>query len=308
MARPVAWYREFAPCAALQADIYSLFSFVPGSIPASTDRVVLRQIAFDTVAFCSPQFADGHVSIVFELGQQCDAAGHWHVNPGGGRGTVIGPMSHVGRTEGDDRPEMIGAYFRPARVGPFLRVALADLTDEAVAIDDVWGAGGTALAAALCELDEGGRLDRLEAALLARLGLGRERARSVNVEGLTASVLRFRGRTTVNALAGAAGVSRQHLAREFRDRLGVSPKLYCRLARFQSGLAHAGRRARVDWAQVATDLGYADQSHMIAEFRQFSGLTPQVLADAEWFHPFIERARSAPTQSTRGEGLRPTRP
>jgi hypothetical protein len=39
-------------------------------------------------------------------------------------------------------------------------------------------------------------------------------------------------------------------------------------------------------------MGYADQSHMIAEFRQFSGLTPQTLASRQWFHPFIERAKS----------------
>ena len=39
-------------------------------------------------------------------------------------------------------------------------------------------------------------------------------------------------------------------------------------------------------------MGYADQSHMIAEFRQFSSLTPQELANRDWFHPFIERAKS----------------
>ncbi len=38
-------------------------------------------------------------------------------------------------------------------------------------------------------------------------------------------------------------------------------------------------------------MGYADQSHMIAELRQFSGLTPQALANRDWFHPCIERAR-----------------
>jgi AraC-like DNA-binding protein len=55
-------------------------------------------------------------------------------------------------------------------------------------------------------------------------------------------------------------------------------------------LAHAHAQGKVDWAQTALDLGYADQSHMIAEFRQFRGLAPQALASAHWFHPFIERA------------------
>jgi AraC-like DNA-binding protein len=59
-------------------------------------------------------------------------------------------------------------------------------------------------------------------------------------------------------------------------------------------LAHANARVTIDWARVALDMGFADQSHMIAECRQFSGLSPQSLADRDWFHPFIERAKSEP--------------
>jgi AraC-like DNA-binding protein len=72
----------------------------------------------------------------------------------------------------------------------------------------------------------------------------------------------------------------------------LAAKLYSRLARVQSGLVYAGSRARVDWADAAIEMGYADQSHMIAEFREFTGLTPQKLASHDWFHPFIERAKS----------------
>ena len=116
--QPIASYREFVPCSALQPHVYALFSFVPGSTPAPRDRPLLRDVAFSTAAFCSPQFADGHVSMVFELGRTCDASGRWHADSIGGRGTVLGPMSRVGRTEGSERPEMVGAYFRPAVAAP----------------------------------------------------------------------------------------------------------------------------------------------------------------------------------------------
>ena len=98
-------------------------------------------------------------------------------------------------------------------------------------------------------------------------------------------------RVAVESMAQAAGVSRQHLSREFRERIGVPPKLYSRLARFHGALAYVGRPSSVDWARAAAESGYADQSHMIAEFRQFSGLTPDALVSRYWFHPFIERAR-----------------
>jgi AraC-like DNA-binding protein len=289
---PIAWYREFAPSTALQADVYAFFSFVPQRTPPP-HRPLLREIAFHDPALCAPQFADAHVSFSFELGQTCDADGRWYVDSRALRGTVIGPLRQVGRTRGLELPQTVGVFFRPARAGAFLRVPISDLTDQTVAIDDVWGASASRLQSELCELDEAARIDRLEAVLLTRLRKGRQPAASFDVDGLAANVLRHKGRVTVDAMARAAGVSRQYLSREFRERIGIGPKLYSRLARFQSGLMYAGTRRRIDWARVALDMGYADQSHMIAEFRLFSGLTPHTLASREWFHPFIARTKAA---------------
>jgi methylphosphotriester-DNA--protein-cysteine methyltransferase len=129
----------------------------------------------------------------------------------------------------------------------------------------------------------------VESALLSRLALAQPSG-SIGVDRLAARMVRRRGGETVESLARGAGISRQHLSRLFRERVGVGPKLYNRLARFQAGLVYAGAGA-VDWAEAAVDLGYADQSHMIAEVREFSGLTPQALASQAWFHPFIERVR-----------------
>lgn len=288
---PLASYREFVPCRALQADVSAIFSFIPGSILAPPRRPIVREVVFHDATYCSPQFADGHVSVVFELGRNCDGEGRWHGDASKHRGTVVGPMSAVGRTEGRDRPEMVGIYFRPARVASFLRLPLSDFTDMAVAIDDVWGSSGARLASELGELDEAARILRIESELLARHGIDQPRGGSVHLGALVASVLQQRGRVTVESMAQATGASRQHLSRQFREHIGVGPKLYSRLARFHASLAYAGHPAAVDWAQAALDMGYADQSHMIAEFRQFSGLTPRELS-AGWFHPFIERARA----------------
>jgi AraC-like DNA-binding protein len=68
-------------------------------------------------------------------------------------------------------------------------------------------------------------------------------------------------------------VSRQHLARRFAAHVGVSPKTLCRVARMKEVLRIAGN-ARAGWAAVAADLGYYDQSHLVAEFRSLTGLTP----------------------------------
>jgi len=66
----------------------------------------------------------------------------------------------------------------------------------------------------------------------------------------------------------------------------LPPKLFCRLARFRAALACAGRELTDGSAGLAAELGYVDQSHMIAEFREFSGLTPKPLLLQQRIHPF----------------------
>jgi hypothetical protein len=70
---------------------------------------------------------------------------------------------------------------------------------------------------------------------------------------------------------------------------GERPLRECR-ANFANSMRPS--RASVDCASVALEMGYTNQSHMIAEFRLFSGLTRQTLASHEWFHPFIIRTRN----------------
>lgn len=287
----VASYREFAPREELRDDVLAFFSFVPGAGARATGRRILWQTSFGPGdSFCSPLFADASASLVVELGLTCRAEGVWQRTALDGK--VLGPMSGVGPTDLAQRPAMIGAYFRPGRVSSFVHVSASELTDRVVALEDVWGAAGSQLPARLAELDEAAAIDRLESALLRRLPDRRAGRPRLNVAGLTAWALQRRGRLPVEQLSNAAGVSRQHLARVFREFVGVRPKLYCRLARFQSALAYAGRGDDVEWAQAAVALGYADQSHMIAEFKEFSSLTPQRLAAERWFHPFIERAKT----------------
>jgi AraC-like DNA-binding protein len=170
-----------------------------------------------------------------------------------------------------------------------------------VALDALWGGGGAEL---VDSQGEAARLNHLESVLLARLVKARPSAGPLKLNELAENIVLAHGRISVDELARSAGVSRQHLTRQFRERVGVTPKLFSRLARFHAGLAYAGVPVsewgsdgggnRPNWAQLALELGYADQSHMIAEFRQFSSLTPDQLTRQHWFHPFIERAQRAP--------------
>lgn len=63
------------------------------------------------------------------------------------------------------------------------------------------------------------------------------------------------------------------LIERFKIEVGVTPKRYCRIRRFQRALALSSR-GDADWIRVAMDCGYFDQAHFIHDFRSFAGLTP----------------------------------
>jgi AraC-like DNA-binding protein len=292
MSRALARYREFAPCSALRDCVRAFFSFGPLLERNDTYRPVTLEVRFgDGDSFRSPMFADGHVSMVFSFRWTYRLGGLWYPNPIAPNGQVIGPMSTVGPPADADQPEAIGVYFYAAQAHRFIQVPNCELLDRIVALEDLWSVAGSELVVQLNDsTTEAARIDCLESSLLDRLDRERNLTSMLDLPGLAGCVLRRRGRITVQRLAEAAGVSRQHLTRVFREAVGVTPKLYCRLARFQAGLVYAGRKD-LDCAQLAVALGYFDQSHMIADFRQFTSLTPHALLTQPLFHPFIEHAR-----------------
>lgn len=82
------------------------------------------------------------------------------------------------------------------------------------------------------------------------------------------------GAARLAEVAEAAGLSQRRFIELFRRHVGMGPKVYQRVQRFQRAvrLAHAGRRVR--WSELALECGYYDQSHFVRDFREFSGMTP----------------------------------
>jgi AraC-like DNA-binding protein len=289
----VVRYREYAPCAALRDSVRAFFSFAEPATDDVPSRGILCKIPFRRGdLFCSPMFADGHASLVFNFARVCRADGVWQSSPVVPHADLIGPSTAVGPSSLAARAEAVGVYFRAGMVSQFIRISGADMQNRVADADSLWGAQALSLAEDLSERGrEGARIDRLETALLKQAARMRIPGTNIDIPGMAAWIIRRAGQVAVERLAEQAGVSRQHLTRVFRQSVGVTPKMYCRLARFQSALAYATPHGDLDWAQVAAHMGYTDQSHMIAEFRQFSSLTPESFRRQEWFHPFIELAR-----------------
>ena len=79
---------------------------------------------------------------------------------------------------------------------------------------------------------------------------------------------------TVGDVIRQVGLSPRAFIRRFSEEVGLTPKLFCRIRRFQEALGPIRAGRRFAWSDVALDCGYYDQAHLIRDFRAFSGFTP----------------------------------
>jgi AraC-like DNA-binding protein len=170
---------------------------------------------------------------------------------------------------------IIGVHFKAGGALPFLGLAPGELADRHADLDALWGRAAAELRERLLGASSApDRFRILEAALAARLRskISRERAAvRAAVDGLA------RGEG-VGQLAERVSLSRRRLIEVFTREVGMTPKLFGRVRRFQRALAIASNGAPFRWSDVAIESGYCDQSHMIRDFLEFTGASPADVA------------------------------
>ncbi|MBZ9882190.1 AraC family transcriptional regulator [Mesorhizobium sp. CA10] len=166
--------------------------------------------------------------------------------------------------------------FTPLGARQFFGLPMSELRDRMVGLDDALGFDGIALRERLGEAsDWNARFDIAEGFITSRLV--EANALSPEIAWAYRAVIASGGRTRISTLAGEIGWSRKHLAARFTDAIGIGPKTLSRIVRFNRALS-LSRRQDDDWAGIAADCGYADQAHLVREFRQLAGETPTGLA------------------------------
>jgi AraC-like DNA-binding protein len=213
---------------------------------------------------------------------------------GGRQGFAVGMMSSS-ILVASARPVLtLAVRFKPGMAGLFLAAPLQALTDQRADIDLLWGrSDADRLADALWtdEAPERARLALIERELLRRLRAGganvansahsaearRPAGALALVQRAVAALDGSGGALRVEQLAAELGVSRQHLAAQFRQHVGLSPKLFARICRFRQATAALKTvpAGSPDWAQLALECGYFDQSHLIHDFQELAATTPE---------------------------------
>ncbi len=184
-----------------------------------------------------------------------------------------GPATAPVRLAPGGRIDVIGVRLEAGLAARFLDVAPATLVDRIPALAEVAPELARGLGEELDEPRAGeswtAALDRRLVPLLADAPRAAERV----LDAAVAHVRARAGRVSVAELARAANLSTRQLERRFRARVGLGPKTFARLVRFQRALALL-RTSGARLAEVAAQAGYYDQAHLVRDFRQFAGASP----------------------------------
>jgi AraC-like DNA-binding protein len=174
--------------------------------------------------------------------------------------------------ENDARASLIAIRLRPEGVRPFLGLPASEVAGEVAPLRDLLGSWIEEVGARLRETTGmRRRLSRLADFTARRFA--RTDPVSPTVRGAL-SALTARPAARVHELVRESGWSHRHFIARFRGEIGLAPKSFARIVRFERAVRRVDAVRLHGWAALALECGYADQSHMVNDFRELAGATP----------------------------------
>ncbi|HYC51591.1 MAG TPA: helix-turn-helix domain-containing protein [Gemmatimonadaceae bacterium] len=255
VSRPGQSYVEAPPPQALARFVACLWSM---RIPVRTDTRmrILPNGCVDIVVYASDtSLGEGSAQIV--------APPH--------RSFVVGSTLRSFFVRSSGSRHVVGASLLPAGVQALLGVPARVIGERIVLLEDIVGATAIAMEDRILSTTHDRALSGIGDALL-RLRASREVppviARAVH------SIRAAGGQRRIDALARETNLSARQLERAFLEHVGVSPKTYSRLVRFDRAARGINTRGPLPWSQFALVHGYSDQAHLVNEFTAFAGIPP----------------------------------
>lgn len=228
-----------------------------------------------------------------------------------GTAALSGARSNCFTIDCSQQERVVGVQFAAGGASPFFRMPMSELEDASFDMGDLWGNPAAWMRErVLAAQTPRAMLEVLAACLEERLGMSGCGAASKARHTSGRSVCsRTAGRgfdiaarlhpaviymaaeldicdepRRVQAVTGKIGMSQRRLAQLFHEQVGVSPKTFHRVRRFQHTLERLRGVERVDWAGLAVECGYYDQAHLSHDFRQIAGMTPSAYLSAATEH------------------------
>ena len=195
---------------------------------------------------------------------------------------LCGPHSNFFVIDTEEQGSVIGIHFKPGGAFPFFKLPADELHNLHVSLEDLWGRAAGLLRQRLLEAPTPEmKFQVLEEVLLAQAFKPLERHRAVN---FALGLFRNIHIPAIADVSDQIGISSRRFIQVFSNEVGLTPKLFCRVRRFQRVLASIRTGAEFDWVDLAASCGYFDQAHFIHDFKAFSGINPTTYVAAKTDH------------------------
>lgn len=224
----------------------------------------------------------GHIFLLFELdGIPRNTFDNRSLNPIATftKAWVSGMQSGYITISAHDHSEMLVVQFKPAGAHPFFHIPISRLNDRIVPAEEVFGSEILNLRKNLVEdTSPDAKLRVMEDWLTQRFEKEKEPP-----EALLSALAKIQEESVSNLskVVSEYPKSQKHLINQFKKYVGLTPKVYQRILRFNEILQRINADERISWTEVAYKCGYSDQSHFIKEFKHFSGFNPQEFIDKD---------------------------
>jgi AraC-like DNA-binding protein len=167
----------------------------------------------------------------------------------------------------------LAVRFRAGAFRHFCQISLEELNDSTCGLGDIWGKAGEKLAQRIGDASTlQSRIDHLESYLLDCFS--RYAQTNAYIDIALNQLYYHHNVVQIESLAKQMRISRRHFERTFKIAVGVGPKLFQRLSRFQQTVRDLLLANETSYLPIALDHGYYDQSHFIKEFHDFAQDTP----------------------------------
>jgi AraC-like DNA-binding protein len=170
-----------------------------------------------------------------------------------------------------ENSSMMGIHFRPGGAAPLLGMPASELCDQVVDLEAVWGGSARSLRNQLLDAARPQAKFRVLEESLRRFAVAGERPLLADAIRILQSAPE---EVSIRKIAAEIGWSHKHLIEQFHIVVGMSPKRFSRVQRFQQAVRTLQRSRPSSLTELALRSGYYDQAHFNSEFRIFSGLTP----------------------------------
>ena len=252
---------------------------------------VQREVRIDGDAVVHPVPARATPMIEFDFGDRVDIRDVNQAELFKSPPTVIvGPQTHR-RVDMHLRGtlESFVIMFQPDGFDRLFSIPMRELTDRDYEAESVLGRSMAQLRQRLGECRSFNERVSLVDTYLLRRSM---QSRSFDaISAASHQALLAGGRVNIPSLAAKASMSTRQFERKFSEKVGMRPKLFARIARFEAALDYKARFAAKSWTDVAHRFGYYDQMHMVHDFAEFTGGTPtETLGQLETI--FVEQIRS----------------